>query len=125
VFFFPVASFRLASMIGFITLFEIASATGSCWCRISKHVRKEEGITDLREAILKGASERLTPILMTALCAGLALIPIALGSGKAGSEIQAPMAMVILFGLLSSTALNMVVVPAAYFRFRQRLGSSH
>ncbi len=115
----------VASMIGFITLFGIAARNGIMLVSHIKHVRKEEGITDLREAILKGASERLTPILMTALCAGLALIPIALGSGKAGSEIQAPMAMVILFGLLSSTALNMVVVPAAYFRFRQRLGSSH
>jgi Cu/Ag efflux pump CusA len=52
---------------------------------------------------------------MTALAAGLALVPIAAGMGKPGSEIQAPMAMVILFGLLSSTALNMVVVPAVYF----------
>ena len=61
------------------------------------------------------SSERLAPILMTALAAGLALIPIANGMGKPGSEIQAPMAMVILFGLLTSTALNMVVVPAVYY----------
>ena len=63
--------------------------------------RKEEGITDFREAILKGASERLAPILMTALCRRPRLIPMALSAGKPGSEIQAPMAMVILFGLLS------------------------
>ena len=56
--------------------------------------------------------------LMTALAAGLALVPMALGMGKPGSEIQAPMAIVIFCGLLSSTALNMVVVPAAYFLFR-------
>jgi len=57
---------------------------------------------------------------MTALAAGLALVPIALGMGKPGSEIQAPMAIVIFFGLLSSTALNMVVVPTAYYRFAHR-----
>jgi Cu/Ag efflux pump CusA len=84
------------------------------------HIRhlQEGGVTDLREAIMQGASERLAPILMTALAAGLALVPIALGMGKPGSEIQAPMAIVIFFGLLTSTALNMVVVPAAYYLFR-------
>ncbi len=114
----------VASMIGFITLFGIAARNGIMLVSHIKHVRKEEGITDLREAILTGASERLTPILMTALCAGLALVPVALGAGKAGSEIQAPMAMVILFGLLSSTALNMAVVPAVYFRFGQKRRSA-
>jgi Cu/Ag efflux pump CusA len=59
---------------------------------------------------------------MTALAAGLALIPVAMGMGKPGSEIQAPMALVILGGLLSSTTLNMVVVPAAYFRYGQKSG---
>jgi multidrug efflux pump subunit AcrB len=57
------------------------------------------------------------PILMTALAAGLALVPIALSAGQPGSEIQAPMAMVIMFGLASSTALNMIVVPVVYARF--------
>jgi Cu/Ag efflux pump CusA len=66
---------------------------------------------------MRGAAERLAPILMTALAAGLALVPIVLGMGKPGSEIQAPMAIVIFFGLLSSTALNMVVVPTAYYCF--------
>jgi multidrug efflux pump subunit AcrB len=65
---------------------------------------------------MRGAAERLAPILMTALAAGLALVPIVLGMGKPGSE-QAPMAIVIFFGLLSSTALNMVVVPTAYYCF--------
>lgn len=66
---------------------------------------------------MRGGAERLAPILMTALAAGLALVPIVLGMGKPGSEIQAPMAIVIFFGLLSSTALNMVVVPTAYYCF--------
>ena len=65
----------------------------------------------------RGARERLVPILMTALAAGLALIPLALSAGEPGSEIQAPMAIVILFGLASSTLLNMIVVPALYLRF--------
>ena len=74
-------------------------------------------MTDLRAAVVRGATERLVPIIMTALAAGLALVPIALSAGEPGSEIQAPMAMVIMFGLLSSTALNMVVVPLLYERF--------
>jgi Cu/Ag efflux pump CusA len=67
--------------------------------------------------VVHGATERVVPILMTALAAGLALVPIALSAGEPGSEIQAPMAMVIMFGLLSSTALNMIVVPILYERF--------
>jgi len=72
---------------------------------------------DLRAAVVRGATERLVPILMTALAAGLALMPIALAAGEPGSEIQAPMAVVILFGLASSTAFNMIVVPILYARF--------
>ena len=108
----------LASIVGFITLFGIATRNGIMLISHVRHLR-EQGVSDLREAVMKGASERLAPILMTALAAGLALVPIALGMGKPGSEIQAPMAIVIFFGLLTSTALNMVVVPAAYYRFRQ------
>jgi Cu/Ag efflux pump CusA len=66
------------------------------------------------------SAERLVLILMTALAAGLALVPIALSAGPPGSENQAPMATVILFGLLTSTALNMLVVPVVYARFGQR-----
>ena len=78
-----------------------------------------EGEQDYRHAVIRGAAQRVSPF-MTALAAGLALVPVALGLGKPGSEIQAPMAIVILFGLLSSTALNLVVVPAVYFRFGQK-----
>ena len=77
----------------------------------------DEGVTDFRTAVERGASERLIPILMTALAAGLALIPLALGGGRAGSEIQTPMAIVILCGLTTSTLLNMAVVPTLYLRF--------
>jgi Cu/Ag efflux pump CusA len=75
--------------------------------------------------VTKGATERLVPILMTALAAGLALVPIALSMGEAGSEIQAPMALVILFGLASSTVLNMVVVPVLYARFGRPVAADH
>ncbi len=110
----------VASIIGFITLFGIATRNGIMLVSHVRHLLEVEGVSDLREAVMRGASERVSPILMTALAAGLALIPVALGMGKPGSEIQAPMALVILFGLLSSTALNMVVVPAAYFRYGWR-----
>jgi len=104
----------VASIIGFITLFGIATRNGIMLISHIRHLREEEGVADVREAVLRGAQERLVPILMTALAAGLALIPIARGLGQPGSEIQAPMAFVILFGLLSSTLLNMIVVPAAW-----------
>lgn len=107
----------LASLVGFITLFGIATRNGIMLISHIRHLR-DRGAPDFRQAVMTGASERLAPILMTALAAGLALVPIALGMGKPGSEIQAPMAIVIFCGLLTSTALNMVVVPAAYYRFR-------
>src|SRR5262249_40374141 len=110
----------VASLIGFITLFGIASRNGIMLISHIRYLREAEGVQDRFEAVRRGATERLVPILMTALAAGLALIPVALGMGKPGREIQAPMAMVILFGLLSSTFLNMVVVPATYARFGRK-----
>ena len=114
----------VASVIGFITLFGVATRNGIMLISHVRHLIEVEGERELREAVMRGAAERLSPILMTALAAGLALVPIALGMGKPGSEIQAPMAIVILFGLFSSTALNMIVVPAMYARFggKARLG---
>ena len=107
----------VASLIGFITLFGIATRNGIMLVSHIRHLQEAEGMTDLEQAVVQGASERLAPILMTALAAGLALVPIVARMGQPGSEIQAPMAIVILFGLLTSTTLNMVVVPAVYFRF--------
>jgi Cu/Ag efflux pump CusA len=82
-----------------------------------RHLIEREGIADFREAVERGARERLVPILMTAMAAGLALIPLAMASGESGSEIQTPMAIVILCGLTTSTLLNMFVVPTLYLRF--------
>ena len=107
----------VASLIGFITLFRIATRNGIMLVSHIQHLMQEEGVTDFREAVERGASERLVPILMTAMAAGLALIPLALGGGKAGSEIQTPMAIVILCGLTTSTLLNMIVVPTLYLRY--------
>jgi len=107
----------VASMIGFITLFGIATRNGIMLVSHIQHLMEEEGVTDFREAVERGARERLIPILMTAMAAGLALIPLALSGGKSGSEIQTPMAIVILCGLMTSTLLNMVVVPTLYLRY--------
>jgi CzcA family heavy metal efflux pump len=107
----------VASLIGFITVFGIATRNGIMLVSHIRHLQEKEGVTNFREAVVRGALERLAPILMTALAAGLALIPLALGGGKPGNEIQTPMAIVILFGLLTSMLLNMIVVPALYLRF--------
>jgi Cu/Ag efflux pump CusA len=107
----------VASIVGFITLFGIATRNGIMLVSHIRHLQEHEGVSDFKTAVVRGATERLVPILMTALAAGLALVPITLSAGEPGSEIQAPMAMVIMFGLLSSTALNMIVVPILYERF--------
>jgi Cu/Ag efflux pump CusA len=121
----------IATLIGFITLFGIATRNGVMLVAHVRHLNEVEGVKDAVTAVVQGATERLVPILMTALAAGFALIPLALSAGQPGSEIQAPMATVILFGLLSSTILNMFVVPSLLLRFgtirdRSRtLGESH
>jgi CzcA family heavy metal efflux pump len=110
----------VATIVGFITLFGIATRNGVMLVSHIQHVQRHDGIADLREAVARASEERLVPILMTALAAGLALVPLALAMGEPGSEIQAPMAIVILFGLASSTALNMLVLPALYLKLTQK-----
>jgi CzcA family heavy metal efflux pump len=107
----------VASMIGFITLFGIATRNGIMLVTHIRHLIETEGVRDFRTAVERGALERLIPILMTALAAGLALVPLALAAGESGSEIQTPMAIVILCGLTTSTLLNMFVVPTLYLKY--------
>jgi len=107
----PVIS--IASMVGFVTLFGIAVRNGILLVNHYQHVMVDEK-KPLEEAIIQGSMERLVPILMTALCAALGLLPLALNAGKPGSELLAPLAIVVLGGLITSTFLNVVVIPAGY-----------
>jgi Cu/Ag efflux pump CusA len=106
----PVIS--IASMVGFITLFGIAVRNGILLARHYFDLM-HEGLP-LREAIERGSRERLAPILMTALTAALGLLPIVFAAGEPGSEILAPLSVVVLGGLLTSTFLNLIVVPAGF-----------
>ncbi|MDZ4753855.1 MAG: efflux RND transporter permease subunit [Phycisphaerae bacterium] len=107
----PVIS--IASMVGFVTLFGIAVRNGILLVNHYDHLQTAEHKSPA-EAIALGSLERLVPILMTALTAALGLFPLVLASGKPGSELLAPLAVVVLGGLISSTALNLFVVPAGY-----------
>jgi Cu/Ag efflux pump CusA len=82
-----------------------------------QHLEREEGEDFGPELVLRGAKERLAPILMTASATGLALVPLAVAGSVAGNEIEHPMAIVILGGLLTSTLLNLFVLPSLYLRF--------
>ena len=105
----------IASMVGFITLLGIATRNGILLVSRYENLLKKD--RSLQEAILQGSMDRLNPILMTALTAGLALIPLALTGHRPGNEIQSPLAVVVLGGLISSTFLNMIVLPALCSRF--------
>ena len=108
----------IPAIIGFITLFGIATRNGILL--ISNYQKLDTGTHSLKEMIIRGSSDRLNAILMTALTAALALIPLALRGDLSGNEIQSPMAKVILGGLLTSTMLNIFVVPVVYFELRKR-----
>jgi Cu/Ag efflux pump CusA len=103
----------IPAIIGFITLFGIATRNGILLVSHYKTLQAE-GLNPY-DTVVKGSKDRLSPILMTALTAGLALIPLAMSGALPGNEIQSPMAKVILGGLLSSTLLNLFVVPIVYY----------
>jgi CzcA family heavy metal efflux pump len=107
----------IGSLVGFVTLFGITMRNSIMLISHYEHLVDHEGIAWGPEAALRGASERLIPILMTALVAGLGLLPLALGSGEAGREIEGPMAIVILGGLVTSTTLNLLFLPSLALRF--------
>ena len=107
----PVLS--IPSLVGFVALFGIAVRGGILLVNHYAHLMDREGCS-LHEAVLRGSLERLVPILMTALTAALALLPIVLEGDQPGNEILSPLSVVILGGLLTSTFLNLVIVPAGY-----------
>jgi Cu/Ag efflux pump CusA len=102
----------IPAIIGFITLFGIATRNGILL--VSRYQTLQEEGNSLNTAIIHGSLDRLNPILMTALTAALALIPLAFTGDKPGNEIQSPMAVVILGGLFTSTLLNIFIVPGVY-----------
>jgi CzcA family heavy metal efflux pump len=108
---------NVGSLIGFVTLFGITTRNGIMMVSHWQHLHEVERMPWGPELVFRGARERLAPVLMTALVTGLGLLPIALGSGEAGREIEGPMALVILGGLVTSTALNLLVLPMLYRRF--------
>ncbi|MDD1750003.1 MAG: efflux RND transporter permease subunit [Methanothrix sp.] len=116
----------LGSLVGFVTVLGIAARNGIMLVSHYRHLEVEEGQAFGREMILRGSEERLAPILMTALATGLALLPIVLAGSKPGHEIEHPLAVVILGGLVTSTLLNLFFMPALYYRFgagRRQVGS--
>ncbi|MDB5683099.1 MAG: hypothetical protein JWM75_797 [Sphingomonas bacterium] len=107
----------LGSLVGFVTVIGISARNGIMLLSHYDHLRRFEGEAFGPGLILRGAEERLVPILMTAACAGLALLPLIVAGNAPGHEIEHPMAIVILGGLVSSTALNLFLMPALYARF--------
>jgi Cu/Ag efflux pump CusA len=107
----------IGSMVGFVTLFGITLRNSILMISHYEHLVSDEGMTWGLDTAIRGASERLAPILMTAAVTGLGLLPLAIGSGEPGREIEGPMAMVILGGLATSTVLNLVVLPTLALRY--------
>ena len=107
----------LGSLVGFFTVLGIAARNGIMLISHYQHLEREEGEPFGPGLIVRGAKERLSPILMTALATGLALVPLVIAGNIPGHEIEHPMAIVILGGLVTSTLLNLFVVPALYLRF--------
>ncbi len=107
----------VGSIVGFVTLFGITTRNSIMMIAHFEHLVHYEGETWNLHAAVRGASERLTPVLMTASVTALGLLPLALGSGQAGKEIEGPMAVVILGGLVTSTVLNLLVLPTLALRY--------
>jgi len=107
----------LGSLIGFVTVLGVAARNGIMLIGHYRHLQQKEGVPFGKELVLRGAEERLAPILMTALTTGLALVPLIIGGNLPGHEIEYPMAQVILGGLTTSTLLNLLVVPVLYAKW--------
>jgi Cu/Ag efflux pump CusA len=107
----------IGSMVGFVTLFGITLRNSIMMISHYEHLVRVEGMAWGPQTAIQGASERLAPILITSLVTALGLLPMAIGAGEAGREIEGPMALVILGGLASSTVLNLLVLPTLALRF--------
>ncbi len=107
----------LGSLIGFVTVLGVAARNSIMLISHYKHLQLNEGVPFGMDLVIQGAKERLAPILMTALTTMLALLPIVIGGNRPGQEIEHPMALVILGGLISSTLLNLLVMPVLYWKF--------
>ena len=107
----------LGALVGFLTVLGIAARNGIMMITHFQHLEREEGVPFGPALVLQGAQERLSPILMTALATGLALVPLVWAGSIPGHEIEHPMAVVILGGLVTSTLLNLFIVPVLYLRF--------
>jgi len=112
----------LGSLVGFLTVFGIAARNGIMLMTHYQHLEEQEGEAFGPGLILRGAKERLSPILMTACATGLALVPLAIAGDIPGHEIEHPMAVVIVGGLVTSTLLNLFIAPSLYLRFGRRGG---
>lgn len=108
----------IPSIIGFITLFGIATRNGILLVSRYEHMRQDG--ENLHDTVLKGSADRLNPILMTAITSALALIPLVFQGDKPGNEIQSPMAVVVLGGLITSTLLNIYIIPIVYEVIQKR-----
>jgi CzcA family heavy metal efflux pump len=109
----------LGSLVGFVTVLGIAARNGIMLVSHYRHLQEAEGVPFGPELVLRGAEERVAPILMTALATGLALVPIVVGGSRSGQEVEHPMAVVILGGLFTSTLLNLFLLPPIYLRYGQ------
>ncbi len=107
----------VGSLVGFVTLFGITTRNSIMMISHFEHLVRQEGSTWNLETAMRGAAERLIPILMTAIVTALGLAPLAIGAGDAGREIEGPMAIVILGGLVTSTVLNLLVLPTLALRY--------
>ena len=114
----------LGSLVGFLTVYGIAARNGILMISHFQHLETHEGVAFGKELVMQGASERLAPILMTASATGLALVPLAILGDLPGHEIEHPMAVVILGGLVTSTLLNLFVLPSLYLRFAKKAARS-